>query len=1253
MEVELVTDDNSEDENYGFDDGGADYSSFEGERCGICSDVVIDRGVLDCCQHWFCFTCIDNWATITSLCPLCQNEFQLITCVPVYDTVGGNKTDEDTAPRDDDWFIEGKNNTLSFPSYYIDENAVVCLDGNDCKIRSGLVAIEEDLDIDTSIACDFCDKWYHALCVGFDPESTSDSSWLCPRCITENDSKKSDRVSDLRKSYQSSFDISTGDFLAETSFSGRVSVSVADEGETAVVVSLVDRNQGTQKPSDSVFGCSTNVENTELFNSISNLLESEVLPGNEPKSVQDMELLLSQDNCFGALPSVSPPSEVKIFADDSSGWSPIHVVSDMTDPGLNLGLGTATGTDTSDMKSTGITEDNASGMVELKRTTEDPLSVEDMEPNKIEVILPKTLIADEEEPISEHVGYKRKQTESSDAHGNADDEETEVNTETRFSRKKRKAESSSQPDSLVDETSLFEEPKTLYPQSSSRDNRVKCRSEKESSTSVMDIVQGSDRKSLKQLGNKKSSDIRLKKIMRRAGEDQDSLVLVQEIRQKIREAARNKSSDDIRQKLFDPKLLDAFRTALAGSATENRNPTLDVKAKKALLQKGKIRESLTKKIYGAGGKRQRDWTRECEVEFWKHRCIKASKPEKIQTLQSVLDLLRDNSNSGKKKVPENDDEAKGSILSRLYLADSSVFPRKNDIKPVSALKAPDASEEKSGSDSTKKVSAPPPIDKSQAIVPPSNVNDTKKIEAHSKKGSSASRPPVSGSTKVSSEKNSASKPGDKRKWALELLARKTATSTKRTQDSEEDKVILKGHYPLLAQLPKDSRPVLASARHNKVPVSIRQAQLYRLAEHFLKKANLSTACRSAETELAVADAVNIEKQIADRSNSKLVYMNLCSQEIRKIPDTFESDRANESNPNSTSDRLPDEPCEVNNNVSLDSAVDEALRNAGLMSDSPPNSPDHPTEGTCSGADLSEKAEEEDGPENVIEADPHPDLDIYGDFEYNLEDDDFIGASSFTVSNQQQEEPKIKLLFSSLNSERLNDNPDTANHETSTSTVVEAEAGSSGLPGSRNEGAAVDNGVVDHVDDQIVRNSLGDNDGEPSIAECEELYGPDKEPIVNKYPETLPVAPLDLSQNNESLPKDNGDCAPKKMNNDSGQPAGNIMESLEPALDGSKQQSSDKRKTAKRDSKQSEPNSEVMKKVESYIKEHIRPLCKSGVITVEQYRWAVGKTTEKVMKYHAKEKNANFLIKEGEKVKKLASQYVEAAATQLPPPKTKS
>lgn len=95
--------------------------SDEVERCGICMDVIVDRGVLDCCQHWFCFVCIDNWATITNLCPLCQKEFQLITCVPVYDTIGSNKVDEESFSRNDDWCFEGKSN-ISFPSYYIDEN---------------------------------------------------------------------------------------------------------------------------------------------------------------------------------------------------------------------------------------------------------------------------------------------------------------------------------------------------------------------------------------------------------------------------------------------------------------------------------------------------------------------------------------------------------------------------------------------------------------------------------------------------------------------------------------------------------------------------------------------------------------------------------------------------------------------------------------------------------------------------------------------------------------------------------------------------------------------------------------------------------------------------------------------------------------------------------------------------------------------------------------------------------------------------
>ncbi|TQD71360.1 hypothetical protein C1H46_043104 [Malus baccata] len=108
----------------------------------------------------------------------------------LYDTIGSSKADEDSTYSDDDWCIEGTNNTLSFPSYYIDENAVTCLDGDGCKIRSGSVAIEGDSNLDTSIACDSCELWYHAFCVGFDAEGTSESTWLCPRCVVDEMTKK-------------------------------------------------------------------------------------------------------------------------------------------------------------------------------------------------------------------------------------------------------------------------------------------------------------------------------------------------------------------------------------------------------------------------------------------------------------------------------------------------------------------------------------------------------------------------------------------------------------------------------------------------------------------------------------------------------------------------------------------------------------------------------------------------------------------------------------------------------------------------------------------------------------------------------------------------------------------------------------------------------------------------------------------------------------------------------------------------------
>lgn len=62
-----------------------------------------------------------------------------------------------------------------------------------------------------------------------------------------------------------------------------------------------------------------------------------------------------------------------------------------------------------------------------------------------------------------------------------------------------------------------------------------------------------------------------------------------------------------------------------------------------------------------------------------------------------------------------------------------------------------------------------------------------------------------------------------------------------------------------------------------------------------------------------------------------------------------------------------------------------------------------------------------------------------------------------------------------------------------------------------------------------------------------------------------------------------------------------------------------------------------------MKEHLKPLYKSGVIKVEQFRYAVSKTASKVMQHHGDAKSADFLILEGSKVKKLADQYLQGFA----------
>ena len=66
-------------------------------------------------------------------------------------------------------------------------------------------------------------------------------------------------------------------------------------------------------------------------------------------------------------------------------------------------------------------------------------------------------------------------------------------------------------------------------------------------------------------------------------------------------------------------------------------------------------------------------------------------------------------------------------------------------------------------------------------------------------------------------------------------------------------------------------------------------------------------------------------------------------------------------------------------------------------------------------------------------------------------------------------------------------------------------------------------------------------------------------------------------------------------------------------------------------------------VEVFISEHLRPLERSAVITQEQRRAVAAKAAGKVMERHKDATSARFLIKEGERVRRLADKYVELMA----------
>lgn len=134
--------------------------------CGIC---YIERGIsvpaqIDCCNHYFCFVCIMEWAKHESRCPLCRQRFSNVRRLPMHDVFSSSR-DVKIPIRDQVYHPHG--NMTSGP---VDSNAE-----RKCCICDG--AKDENL----ILICDLCDTVSHTFCVGLG-YTVPEGDWFCHDC---------------------------------------------------------------------------------------------------------------------------------------------------------------------------------------------------------------------------------------------------------------------------------------------------------------------------------------------------------------------------------------------------------------------------------------------------------------------------------------------------------------------------------------------------------------------------------------------------------------------------------------------------------------------------------------------------------------------------------------------------------------------------------------------------------------------------------------------------------------------------------------------------------------------------------------------------------------------------------------------------------------------------------------------------------------------------------------------------------------
>ncbi|XP_031481543.1 uncharacterized protein LOC116251422 [Nymphaea colorata] len=153
----------------GEDDPGASLLCI----CGIClsEDGKANRGVIDCCNHYFCFVCIMEWAKVESRCPMCKQRFTSIW----RPTKSGSCLQERLVyvPVRD----QASQNEAQSVDLYANIHCTICkLSDNDSVL----------------LLCDLCDSAAHTYCVGLG-NTVPEGDWYCNDCmISKNEHSNPD-----------------------------------------------------------------------------------------------------------------------------------------------------------------------------------------------------------------------------------------------------------------------------------------------------------------------------------------------------------------------------------------------------------------------------------------------------------------------------------------------------------------------------------------------------------------------------------------------------------------------------------------------------------------------------------------------------------------------------------------------------------------------------------------------------------------------------------------------------------------------------------------------------------------------------------------------------------------------------------------------------------------------------------------------------------------------------------------------------